>query len=63
MKKEIKNIKIMTKNIKCISMEDNQCTTKIYPKKTLAIERRISKSPFPGQSAGAHCLGPKNKRE
>ena len=28
------------------------------PKRTLAIKRRKCKSPFPGQSAGAHCLDP-----
>ena len=42
-----------------MTKEENQTKEwkKSDPKKTLAIKRQKCKSPFPGQSAGAHCLG------
>ena len=44
-----------------MTKEENQTKEekkKSDPKKTLAIKRRKCKSPFPGQSAGGHYLGP-----
>ena len=51
------------KEIKSMTKEENQTKEKKSDlKKTPAIKRRKCISHFPGQSAGAHCLGP-NKNE